>query len=70
MKEMKHYLIKIGVILDEKQGHLLKFTQWGKNKAEALFNVFKEFDLLEVIKSDHKEVTKYNLVNYEINEIE
>lgn len=67
---MKHYLITIGVILDEAKGEELKFTAYGKNKTDALFNTFKDFDLLEVIQLDHKEVKKYRLVNYAIREIE
>ncbi len=63
---MKHYLVKIGVIWDEEHGEVLKFAAYGKNKADALFSTFKDFDLLEVIKLEHKEATRYKLVNYNV----
>lgn len=67
---MKHYLVKIGIIWNGEHGKELKFIALGNNKADALFNTFKEFNLLEVIKLDHKEATSYKLVNYKVNEIE
>ena len=67
---MKHYLITIGVIFNDERGKELKFMQYGKNKTDALFNTFKEFDLLDIIKLDHPEAKKYKLVNYKIREVE
>ena len=45
----KRFLIKLGVIINEENGKELRFELEAKNKTDALFQTFKQFDILDII---------------------